>query len=134
MRRATLKVAQSRVVDRDDHAAMADALSRLYGAAAHSIDAIVTNLSPSERARLAVFCYGRAHLNAIGLRIAAQCDLDQLIAASNSATAGQALFTQSREELGRTAKPSRRASITLPSAVSSALAARAVHEPTELSA
>jgi hypothetical protein len=134
MRRATLKVAQSRVVDRDDHAAMTDALSRLYGAASQSIDDIVMNLTASERARLAVFCYGRAHLNAVGLRIAAQCDLDQLVAASNSATAGHTLFTQSREELGRAAKPTRRASITLPSAVSSTFAARAVHEPVELSA
>jgi len=134
MRRATLKVAQSRVVDHDDHAAMTDALSRLYGAAAHSIDAIVMDLSASERARLAVFCYGRAHLNAIGLRLAAQCELDHLIAASNSATAGHTLFSQSREEIGRTEKPSRRASITLPSAVSSSFAARAVYEPAELSA
>ena len=41
MRRAALKVAQSRVVDRDDHAAMTDALGRLYGAASESIDDIV---------------------------------------------------------------------------------------------
>jgi hypothetical protein len=134
MRRATLKVAQSRVADRDDHAAMTDALGRLYGAASQGIDDIVANLTASERARLAVFCYGRAHLNAVGLRIAAQCDLDHLIAASHSATAGHMLFSQSREDIGRSGKPTRRASITLPSTVSSAFAARAVQEPTELSA
>jgi len=134
MRRAALKVAQSRVFDRDDHAAMTDALGRLYGAASQGIDDIVANLTASERARLAVFCYGRAHLNAVGLRIAAQCDLDHLIAASHSATAGHMLFSQSREDIGRSGKPTRRASITLPSTVSSAFAARAVQEPTELSA
>ena len=134
MRRAALKVAQSRVFDRDDHAAMTDALGRLYGAASQGIDDIVANLTASERARLAVFCYGRAHLNAVGLRIAAQCDLDHLIAASHSATAGHMLFSQSREDIGRSEKPTRRASITLPSTVSSAFAARAVQEPAELSA
>ena len=118
MRRAALKVAQSRVVDRDDHTAMTDALGRLYGVATQGIDDIVADLTASERARLAVFCYGRAHLNAIGLRIAAQCDLDQLIAASSSPAAGHALFSQSREDLRRSEKPARRASITLASASS----------------
>jgi hypothetical protein len=113
---------------------MSDALGRLYGAASQGIDDIVANLTASERARLAVFCYGRAHLNAIGLRIAAQCDLDHLIAASHSATAGHMLFCQSREDVGRSEKPTRRASITLPSTVSSAFAARAVQEPAELPA
>ena len=125
MRRAALKVAQSRVVDRDDHTAMTDALGRLYGAASQGVDDIVADLTASERARIAVFCYGRAHLNAIGLRIAAQCEHDHLVAASHSATAGQMLFSQSREDVGRSEKPSRRASITLPGAVSSAFAAPA---------
>jgi hypothetical protein len=93
---------------------MTDALSRLYGAAAQSIDDILANLTASERARLAVFCYGRAHLNAIGLRIAAQCALDQLIAASQSPTAGHALFSRSRADL-RSEKPARRPAITLAS-------------------
>jgi hypothetical protein len=134
MRRTALKVAESRMVDRDNHAAMTEALARLYGAASQSIDDVVQDLTASERARLAVFCYGRAHLNAIGLRLAAQCSLDHLIAASNSATAGHTLFAQSREQSERSEKPARRAAITLASAVSSHLAARAVYEPTELSA
>ena len=57
----------------------------------------MANLSASERARLAVYCYGRAHLNTIGLAVAAQCDLEQLIAASGSTTVGETLFTQSRD-------------------------------------
>jgi len=134
MRRTALKLAESRMVDRDNHAAMTEALSRLYGAASQSIDDVVTDLTASERARLAVFCYGRAHLNAIGLRIASQCSLDHLIAASNSATAGHTLFVQSREDLGRSEKPARRYAITLASAVSCHLSSRAVYEPAELSA
>jgi hypothetical protein len=131
MRRTALKIAQSQMVDRDDHTAMTQALSRLYGAATQSIADIVGNLSASERARLAVFCYGRAHLNSIGLAIAATCDLDQLIAASSSATAGQTLFTQSRDAAMPVERsPSRRAPITL--ATAAHFASFAAQEPAEL--
>jgi hypothetical protein len=111
--RGTLKIAQSGFADRDDQAAMTVALERLYGAAIQSVTGIVENLSASERAKLAVFCYGRAHLNAIGLTIAATCDLDHLIAASSSAAAGQVLFTQSRETAPEKRSISRRPVITL---------------------
>lgn len=97
MRRVSLKITQSRVEDTDDRAAMSEALTRLYRAAKQNVGEIVAKLSASERAKLAVFCYQRVHLNAIGLAIAADCELDQLCAASNSATAGRTLFTQSRE-------------------------------------
>src|SRR5262249_1472815 len=77
--------------DDDGGAAMGGALDRLYGAAAHSVAEIVADLTPSERARLAVFCYGRAHLNLIGLAIAATCGLEQLIGATHSVTAGRTI-------------------------------------------
>jgi hypothetical protein len=131
MRRAALKIARSQIVDRDDHTAMTEALSRLYGAATQSIGEIVGGLSASERARLAVFCYGRAHLNTIGLAIAATCDLDQLITASTSATAGQTLFNQSRDAampVERT--PGRRAPITL--ATARRFASFGAEQPAEL--
>ena len=136
MRRAALKIAQSQTVDRDDHGAMTDALSRLYGAATQSIGDIVGTLSASERARLAVFCYGRTHLNTIGLAIAAACDLDHLIAASSSATAGHALFTQSRDSTMPVERPSsgRRAPITLATAARFASFTFAADEPAELTA
>jgi hypothetical protein len=111
--RVALKVAQSEIADRDDRAAMTAALERLYGAATQSVTGIVGNLSASERAKLAVFCYGRAHLNTIGLTIAATCDLDHLIAASSSAAAGQVLFTQSREIAPEKRAIGRRPTITL---------------------
>lgn len=97
MRRVALKIASSRVEDQDDRAAMTDALNRLYGAATQNAYDIVENLSPSERAKLAVFCYGRAHLNTVGLAIAATCDLDHLAAATHSSTAGRTIYMQSRE-------------------------------------
>ena len=58
---------------------------------------IVSQLLESERATLAVFCIGRAHLNAIGLAVAAQCSLDHLTEAAGSAVAGGTLYVQSRE-------------------------------------
>jgi len=104
MKRVALKIAASRTADRDDHDAMAKALDRLHQAALNTAGDVVANLSISERAKLAVHCYGRTHLNAIGLAIAAQCDLDHLIAAANSATAGQMIYVQSRES-GPAEKP-----------------------------
>jgi len=113
--RAGLKVTDTLEADHDDRAAMSAALNRLYGAAIDSIREIVADLTESERARLAVFCYGRAHLNAIGLTIAASCGLDHLIAATHSATAGRTIFTQSRDRSALAEKPlgGRRAPISL---------------------
>jgi len=96
MRNAGLKITAAQTPDYDDRAAMGAALNRLYGAATQSVQEIVADLTASERARLAVFCYGRVHLNAIGLAIAATCELDHLNAAAHSATAGRTIFTQSR--------------------------------------
>jgi hypothetical protein len=115
--RVALKIAQSGIADRDDRAAMTAALERLYGAATQSVTGIVEGLSASERARLAVFCYGRAHLNTIGLTIAATCDLDHLIAASSSAAAGHVLFVQSREIAPEKPSVGRRPTITLAASV-----------------
>ncbi len=123
MKRATPKIAASRDVARDDHAAMTRALDRLQQASLKTVADVVEGLTPSERAKLAVHCYGRAHLNAIGLAIAAQCELGSLITASNSAAAGQTLYAQSREERPA-ARPAygRRAVITLARSVPPRLA------------
>jgi len=69
--RSGLKVTETTIADDDDRAAMSAALNRLYGAATNSVREITADLTESERARLAVFCYGRAHLNVTGLAIAA---------------------------------------------------------------
>jgi hypothetical protein len=134
MGRATLRIAPSRAGSPDDSTAMSEALGRLYRATVDSVSDIVAELTASERARLAVFCYGRAHLNAIGLAIAATCDLEHLVAASSSATAGQALFTQSRDAAMPVGRTSRRPAITLATAGSGRFASFALDEPTELTA
>jgi hypothetical protein len=105
MRHASLKIAEARTADYDDRAAMSAALNRLYGAATQGVQEIVASLTASERAKLAVFCYGRAHLNATGLAIAATCELDCLIAAAHSATAGRTIFSQSRDRALATDRP-----------------------------
>ena len=109
---------------------MSAALNRLLGAATASACAITADLTESERARLAVFCYGRAHLNATGLAIAATCGLEPLIAAAHSGPAGRAIFARSRDRaaLGEKPLPGRRVPISLaPSAASRA----AIAEPGE---
>ena len=128
--RAGLKVTETPTADDDDRAAMSAALTRLYGAATASVREITADLTESERARLAVFCYGRAHLNATGLAIATTCSLEHLIAAAHSGTAGRTIFTQSRDRAALAEKPlpGRRVPISLaPSASSRA----ATTEPAE---
>src|SRR3954464_13925401 len=128
MKRATLKIASSQSDDRgsgNDQSAMTAALDRLYGAAASQVDDIVANPGENETAKHAGFCYGRAHLNAIGLAVAAHCSLEHLVAASGTAVAGRRLHAQSRELPPPAPKTyaSRRA-VTLASSVSDAFAAR----------
>jgi len=97
MKHAILKVAPGLAEYHADQTAMGAALDRLYGAATSHVSEIVSRLLESERATLAVFCIGRAHLNAIGLAVAAQCSLDHLTEAAGSSVAGSTLYAQSRE-------------------------------------
>ena len=63
----------------EEGAPVSDAiLSRLYRADINEIAGIVLPLPEGVRARLAAFCYGRAHLRKIGGEIAAHCDEVQL--------------------------------------------------------
>jgi hypothetical protein len=97
MKHAILKVAPGLTEHHADQLAMSAALDRLYGAAASQVPEIVSRLLDSERATLAMFCIGRAHLNTIGLAVAAQCSLDHLTEAAGSSVAGSAIYAQSRE-------------------------------------
>ena len=129
MKRAAPKIAHSQSDARASHSdqsAMTAALDRLYGAALSQVSDIVANLGEGERAKLAVFCYGRAHLNTIGLAVAAHCSLDHLVAASGSSVAGRTLHTQSRELPAPAPKTyASRRSVTLASSVSGVFAPRA---------
>lgn len=56
---------------------------------------IAKQLPLQNRARLAAFCYGRRHLNHLGLLIASTCDRMTLKRAMG--TAGEVVFRQSRD-------------------------------------
>jgi hypothetical protein len=104
-------------------------LRRLVQANERDIADIVLILAPSERARLAFFCYARGHLHDIGLAVAATCDLPFLMQAAPSNAAGQMLFARSRERFTATVEPMsrRRSAITLAkTAVSSDAIARMI--------
>ena len=69
-------------------------VGRVYRAGPKRAGEEVAALSAAERANLAAFCYARAHLHEIGLVIAADCGLRELLDAAG--TAGSVLYAQSR--------------------------------------
>jgi hypothetical protein len=69
-------------------------LGTLYRSSQHGLHALVTGLSAETRAMLALYCYRRAHLQSIGLAIAATCEEADLIW---HGVAGEVLFSRSRE-------------------------------------
>jgi len=97
----------------DDQSVPEELIGRLYRAGEQEIAEIVSTFSSRQRAYLAMFCYRKAHLQGIGLVIAAGCELVDLVDAWG-APAGEALFAQVRQ---RRAPPepvtSRRPKITL---------------------
>ena len=104
MMRTAHRIASSPSAYLEDSNAMNAALHQLYSATVSQVQEIVSELRETDRASIAVFCNGRAHMNAIGLAIAAQCSLDQLTAAAGSKVAGTTLFDQSREPAQSSAK------------------------------
>jgi hypothetical protein len=74
-------------------------LGELYRSQPQGLPALVATVSPDARAMLALYCYRRAHLQSLGLTIAASCTEDELIEAGGHA--GAVLFALSR----KTAEP-----------------------------
>jgi hypothetical protein len=72
-----------------------EVIGLLYRSSQHHVQEFISGLSPQQRASLAAFCYGRAHLHDIGLTIAATCEFEELVSAAGGA--GYFLFEQSRE-------------------------------------
>lgn len=72
-----------------------DALADLYAAKHGSLAGLLDDLEPEIRPALALFCYRRAHLQTIGLAVAACCGEAEL--ASFGGSAGTALYARSRE-------------------------------------
>jgi hypothetical protein len=75
-------------------------LMRAQGVAAGSL---INTLEHPLRARLALFCYRRAHLRQLAHAIASQCTREQL--RDVGLIAGDALFLASRETLAHAARP-----------------------------
>jgi len=99
----------------DDQLVPDDLIGRLYRATESSVFELLPDLSPQDRAYLAMFCYRKSHLHRIGLAIAATCDETVLVQTWGTAL-GQTLYARSREASPKT-RPSgpHRPKITLAS-------------------
>jgi hypothetical protein len=98
-----------------------DALAALYRAESSLLAGMVAALPPLVRARLALHCYGRAHLRDIGLTIAASCapaDLERL-----AGVTGRVLADQCKNPDRSSGTDGARASSTLRSRISLAKSA-----------
>ena len=69
-------------------------LGDLYRADPNGLHALVQTIPASVRAMLAIYCYPRAHLNAMAMAIAASCEKEDLI--NFGGDAGAVLFEQAR--------------------------------------
>lgn len=70
-------------------------LGDLYRAHRQGLATLVQTVSPDVRAMLALYCYRRAHLQSLGLAVAATCSENELIEAGGYA--GSVLFAQARK-------------------------------------
>jgi hypothetical protein len=70
-------------------------LGQLYRARLYGLDELILSVPAATRAMLALYCYRRAHLQSIGLAVAAscnECDLQEF-----GGNAGKVLFDKSRK-------------------------------------
>ena len=90
-------------------------LGQLYSASPLNLAALTESIPSDSRARLAVYCYRRAHLASIGLAIAATCEEQEL--ANHGGNLGEDLFVKSRtaEARGTDTYYERRRKVTLSS-------------------
>jgi hypothetical protein len=72
-----------------------DLLGALYRSDKQGIAELVATVAPNVRALLALFCYPRSHLHAMGLAIAATCEEDDLLECGGRV--GGVLYARSRE-------------------------------------
>ena len=72
-----------------------DFLGQLYRTSPRGLDELIVTVPAEARARLALYCYRRAHLQSIGLAIAASCYKDDLEMVGGRA--GLILFEDARE-------------------------------------
>ncbi|HLH96476.1 MAG TPA: hypothetical protein VKW08_15275 [Xanthobacteraceae bacterium] len=70
-------------------------LGELYSASKRGLPSLAASIPPRVRATLALYCYRRSHLHAMGLAIAATCEEDDLV--REGGRVGANLFARSRE-------------------------------------
>jgi hypothetical protein len=75
-----------------------DVLGQLYSSPQHNLAEAVSTMPGLQRARLALFCNRRAHLQDLGLSLAATCSEADLV--HEGGQMGTMLFSQSREKAG----------------------------------
>lgn len=82
----------------DDACPVSDhVLAQLCRADEHSLPGLLDAIERKIKPALAFFCYRRAHLQTVGLQIAASCEEGQLISFAGP-EAGTALFGRAREK------------------------------------
>lgn len=88
----------NRYMPDDDACPVGDELlGELYSASKRGMGGLVATVPPRIRAMLALYCYHRSHLHAMGLAIAAACDEDDLV--REGGRVGASLFARSREAI-----------------------------------
>ena len=70
-------------------------LGKFQGSETPDAVEIAKSLPEAQRAQLAVFCYRKRHLHALGLYIAATCELNALLKAAGPG--GEVIYKQSRD-------------------------------------
>ncbi|MFT4119859.1 hypothetical protein [Bradyrhizobium sp.] len=70
-------------------------LGEMYRASENGLPRLVESVSPDVRAKLALFCYRRSHLNSLAVAIAASCSERDLV--DNGGRVGSTLYALSRE-------------------------------------
>lgn len=72
-----------------------DVLGEFQGSETPDAVEVAKSLPEVQRAQLAVFCYRKRHLHALGLFIASTCELNALLKAAGPG--GEVIFKQSRD-------------------------------------
>ena len=89
-------LSEHRVLLEDEPCPVSDELlGALYRVNPHGLNELIATVPSKAKALLAIYCYRRAHLTAIGLAIAETCEQDDL--ASFGGNVGMVLFDRSRE-------------------------------------
>jgi hypothetical protein len=70
-------------------------LGALYRSSPEGLATLVETIPTRARARLAIYCYRRAHLSSLGMTIASSCELTDLLEVGGDI--GLAVFTRSRQ-------------------------------------